>query len=827
MALTPIYQLKTFSDLYTAVREELKIQSTDTTAINRIKRDLNIVYLEEVVPFSAWKWLRGTFDAAVPAAITNGTAIVTQGSTTVTLSAAIAASKKGWLFGIIGYNEVYRIGSHLSNSTQIVLEAPYTGSTTPTGAYKIWTDEIYLPSFVRETFEVSHDFQDQPLENCGLQKFRQYVASLPRAEGRPYFYTTNTYVDPVPYAIPAGLPAISTRSSSTLTKTITFASDVTNYLQQGDRIRIRTSVDRSYNGEFVIATQVGAVVTFTGIVPTFESTVAETSAVFEKLQPYSDSRRSKRIQIYPAIFNQNTTLHIDFIREVVGMADDLDEPLLPIGDRTILLYGGLSRAWSRERNPEEAKRNADLFVNKLTRMAGKMDDSIDQPRLVPNKIYLGAKRMAQRQKDTRNGLPEGWGGGSASGQVVTGTALRAAIFDSTGNLVAGTVTTTELGQLSGILSKAVGISDVQTITNKTLNACTISLSTNTFTGTLSVSNGGTGQPSLVSNALLLGNGTSAISSLSPGAAGTVLGSSDGVTFSSAQVTDLYVSSAAAISRNKLASSTANHVLINSASGGMSSTASLPVLLGGTGLATLTSQALLVGNGTGPLTFLSPGAANNILVSNGTNWTSSAISSTYRSPTIQIFSSSAGTYLRPSSPAPLYLITELFGAGAGGVGGGSNGSSGSSTTFGNLTAGGGLTGNGGNGGTGGTPTIGAGWTQIISLIGSGGGAGSSISSGGGIGASGPYGGAGVGGAPNSGGGVAATNTGSGGGGTGGSVSLGSGAGGGSGAYIKAIATSPSSAYPYSVGQGGSGGTAGSLSVGGGGAAGYITITEHYQ
>jgi hypothetical protein len=468
MGLTPTYQLKTFRDLYTAVLEELKIQGTDTTALNRVKRDINITYLEEVVPFSQWKWLRGAFDATVYAATSAGTATVTQGSNTVTLTSTIASPKTGYLFGVVGYSEVYRIANHSANSVTLTLQVPYTGTTSATAQFKIWTDEIFLPSFVRETFEITHDFQDQPLENCGLQKFRGYVASLPRAEGRPFFYTTNSYVDPVQYAVPSGLPAVSSRSSSAITKTLNFATDVSNYLQQGDRIRVTGASDPSYNGEFVISTQVTTIITFTAMVATYEGTATDSGITVQKLQPSSDSRRAKRIQVYPAINNTNTTLHIDYIREVVGLADDTDEPLMPIGDRTILLYGALHRAWSRERNPEEAKRNFDLFTGKMTRMAGKMDDSIDQPRLVPNKIYLGSKRMAQRQKDTRSGLPEGWGGGSGSAQVVTGTANRAAKFDSTGSLTASLVTDTELGQLSGILSQADGISDTRTLTNKTL-----------------------------------------------------------------------------------------------------------------------------------------------------------------------------------------------------------------------------------------------------------------------------------------------------------------------------------------------------------------------
>ncbi len=66
---------------------------------------------------------------------------------------------------------------------------------------------------------------------------------------------------------------------------------------------------------------------------------------------------------------------------------------------------------------------------------------------------------------------------------------------------------------------------------------------------------------------------------------------------------------------------------------------LPVVNGGTSLATLTPNGVLIGNGTSAPTFIIPGASGNVLTSNGTTWASSA-------PTA---SSAAFTY---SATAPL-------------------------------------------------------------------------------------------------------------------------------------------------------------------------------
>jgi len=51
---------------------------------------------------------------------------------------------------------------------------------------------------------------------------------------------------------------------------------------------------------------------------------------------------------------------------------------------------------------------------------------------------------------------------------------------------------------------------------------------------------------------------------------------------------------------------------------------LTVADGGTGRSTLTSNAVLIGNGTSGINSVAPGTSGNVLVSNGTAWTSAAI-----------------------------------------------------------------------------------------------------------------------------------------------------------------------------------------------------------
>ena len=60
------------------------------------------------------------------------------------------------------------------------------------------------------------------------------------------------------------------------------------------------------------------------------------------------------------------------------------------------------------------------------------------------------------------------------------------------------------------------------------------------------------------------------------------------------------------------------------SGNITIAGTLNVSSGGTGLTSLTANAVIIGNGTGAVTTVAPGALNNALISNGTNWVSTAL-----------------------------------------------------------------------------------------------------------------------------------------------------------------------------------------------------------
>lgn len=79
---------------------------------------------------------------------------------------------------------------------------------------------------------------------------------------------------------------------------------------------------------------------------------------------------------------------------------------------------------------------------------------------------------------------------------------------------------------------------------------------------------------------------------------------------------------------------------------------LSVANGGTGASTLTANNVLLGNGTDPVQFVAPGTSGNVLVSDGTTWTSDAPSSV-TAETLNVTLSNGSTYDVPSGCIALY------------------------------------------------------------------------------------------------------------------------------------------------------------------------------
>lgn len=185
-------QLVDFEDIYTAIIELLKIQSTDTSTINRIKRDINIA-LDDVISRHNWWWNRSLTTLQLSSRITTGTISVTSGSTSVTFSSAPAPSVANYKIKFTGSPEVYTISSHIASAASASLNIAFIGATTAAKNYTLWKDYVQLPTDCKETFIVQHQHFDQPMEAVGLMDFRRIVAQEPDRVGVPLYYCTDDY----------------------------------------------------------------------------------------------------------------------------------------------------------------------------------------------------------------------------------------------------------------------------------------------------------------------------------------------------------------------------------------------------------------------------------------------------------------------------------------------------------------------------------------------------------------------------------------------------------------------------------------------------------
>lgn len=192
-------QLVTFVDIVDAIAEAVGVQAADTNARDKIKRLVNMYYINEVAPYKRWQWLEKTIPVVHKAYYNTGTVSVAPQSTTVTLSIApnsTLGSFAGYRFSIDGSNKVYTISSHTAESTSITLTSAYQETLDADASFKIWRDRFDLPTDAKETVEIWHAERSRPMDAVGSQGFRKLEAADPKAEGFPGYYNTADFIDP-------------------------------------------------------------------------------------------------------------------------------------------------------------------------------------------------------------------------------------------------------------------------------------------------------------------------------------------------------------------------------------------------------------------------------------------------------------------------------------------------------------------------------------------------------------------------------------------------------------------------------------------------------
>ena len=474
------YTVKDFADIYTAVLEELKLGTANTAATARIKRVINQVYVDEVVPFKRWGWLSGHTTVQFKPYYNTGTCTVTPDSTTVTLSVAPSVgsgSKAGYFFAVDNFSEIYTIESHTAGSTTVVLTTPYTGTLSSTAGFKIWTENVVLPTDCAETIEVWHDYMQPTMEALGFQEFRRKRNNNQRLEQRPYFYTTTDFYDP------------STGDAET----------------ESDRYRV--------------------------------------------------------LKVFPAAYSNSTTLHIDYKKEVSALELDGDEPVMPIEDRVVLVYGTLARVWATEaRNPEMGVYNKNLYDAKLARMAGKVEDSFDKPQITPDSSYLLLKRGPGIKGRSSMGSSAGGGNSYTAPHYLADVTINGATITNTVTVSSGvTIDGRDIGVDGATLdahiadtSDAHDATAISVVASGNLAATDVGAALTELQGDIDTIN------TLADGKIYVGNASNAATEVTP--SGDVTMTNAGVTAISAGVivnADVNASAAIAYSKLNLATSIVN------------------------------------------------------------------------------------------------------------------------------------------------------------------------------------------------------------------------------------------------------------------------------
>lgn len=179
-----------FEDIYSAILEMLKIQASDTTTVNRIKRNINIAY-EDVISRHNWWWNRAVTSLQLPAKITTGTVAINANSATITFSSAPAPSVANYKIKFAALPEVYTISAHTALAASATLSLAFNGTTAAASTYVMWKDFVQLPVDCKETFIVQHQLSTSPMEAVSLSDFRRIVALQPDRTGAPVYYTTD------------------------------------------------------------------------------------------------------------------------------------------------------------------------------------------------------------------------------------------------------------------------------------------------------------------------------------------------------------------------------------------------------------------------------------------------------------------------------------------------------------------------------------------------------------------------------------------------------------------------------------------------------------
>ena len=177
--------LENFLDIYSDAMSRAKIPVTNTTKKNDMKTLINERY-SDVSNAMLWKWLvtQGHLDLA--AYYNTGTAAVTVGSATVTITTGVVTSAMaGRRFMTVAHGEVYKIASVDTTANILTLGTEWHGATETAGAYYIDQEIHSLASDFDRMVDVQHAFWPYDVEMVDIHRFREIQSSNIKRHDKP------------------------------------------------------------------------------------------------------------------------------------------------------------------------------------------------------------------------------------------------------------------------------------------------------------------------------------------------------------------------------------------------------------------------------------------------------------------------------------------------------------------------------------------------------------------------------------------------------------------------------------------------------------------
>lgn len=88
------------------------------------------------------------------------------------------------------------------------------------------------------------------------------------------------------------------------------------------------------------------------------------------------------LKLYPSIPDANYILHLDYFKQVEELINDTDEPLIPLNNRVILVYGAISEFASLQRDEVTSAIYDRKYKDELKKLASYITDTDDSPKFV-------------------------------------------------------------------------------------------------------------------------------------------------------------------------------------------------------------------------------------------------------------------------------------------------------------------------------------------------------------------------------------------------------------------------------------------------------------